>query len=410
MMKPILHSRGLPYFQRVKNVFGPSLFAYYPLWEAEGSVAYDISGHAFHGAYTNILLGQAGIGDQHTAPYFDGTAYVTLPAGFRSAFDYSKGTILWWQSIDDPDIWMDASFYRPWAFGDSDGSDYIRAYKNGQYNDMTVSYRFAGATSIIIEEEASTIGFIPLAFTWSRANNRTRLYIYNHLCVEGTYSEDVRDAMTKSFIGCDISVGTACWIGRLAHVAIGNVELPGPKLLTLFNTPASVITVQGDSICTNSNSWTARLILAYPSKAVLFCHAYTGESIMSHMDAQTVAAANDDADIIILSLGTNDNNAGDMNALQAEVEENIAELKATNPRARLFYLNVLPRWVDNSTGAEVNKSAIRAAIAAACTAQGIPCWDPYTTPWITQDQTVDGLHPNSDGHISITTHIQECLA
>jgi hypothetical protein len=71
-------------------------------------------------------------------------------------------------------------------------------------------------------------------------------------------------------------------------------------------------------------------------------HAVSGETIMANMDAQTAAAASDDADIIILSLGAVDDNSGDMNALQAEVEENIAELKLSNLHASLYYLNVIP--------------------------------------------------------------------
>jgi len=64
-------------------------------------------------------------------------------------------------------------------------------------------------------------------------------------------------------------------------------------------------------------------------------------------------------------------------------------------------MNVLPRWTDTGGGTAVDKSNIRAAIAAACTAQSIDCWDTFSTPWITAAQTDDGLHPNTAGKNAI---------
>jgi lysophospholipase L1-like esterase len=153
----------------------------------------------------------------------------------------------------------------------------------------------------------------------------------------------------------------------------------------------------GDSIESMYNGWPDGVVGAYPngSKSAIINHAVSGNSIMSHMDAQVVAAANDNADVIILALGTNDNNAGDMGALQAEVEENLAELKLSNPKAAIYYMNVLPRWTDASGTTEVDKSNIRTAIAAACTAQKVTCWDTYSTPWITASDTSDGIHPST---------------
>jgi lysophospholipase L1-like esterase len=104
-------------------------------------------------------------------------------------------------------------------------------------------------------------------------------------------------------------------------------------------------------------------------------------------------------------LGANDDNAGDMNTLQAEVEENIIELKASNPRASIYYLNILPLWTDVGGGTEQPKENIRHAIEAACTAQSITCWDTYHTPWIVVGDTSDGVHPTAGGHAKIATEV-----
>ena len=104
-------------------------------------------------------------------------------------------------------------------------------------------------------------------------------------------------------------------------------------------------------------------------------------------------------------MGTNDDNAGNMTTLQATAEAQIAALKVSNPTAQIYWLNVLPRWTNSGGGTPVDKANIRTAIAAACTAQGITCWDTLTTPWITAAQTSDGLHPINAGMDAIVTQV-----
>ncbi len=117
------------------------------------------------------------------------------------------------------------------------------------------------------------------------------------------------------------------------------------------------------------------------------------------MAAQATACATDNADIIIMALGTNDNNAGNMATLQSAVEAGIDTVRGTNPNATVYYMNVLPR----TTGAKNN---IRAAIAAACTAKSVTCWDTVTDPWINDvTDTIDGLHPNTAGYDKIVSRL-----
>lgn len=171
----------------------------------------------------------------------------------------------------------------------------------------------------------------------------------------------------------------------------GTYTSAGPEWTV--NIALRTFSMLGDSI-EALGTWPGLMITAYKSgTSVLLQHAVNGARIIPDMDSQTAAAALDvTADYVIICLGTNDDNAGDMGALQAEVEENIAELKTALPGATIYYMNVLPRWTNNTTGPVVDKSNIRTAIAAACTAQSITCWDTFTTPWITQAQTSDGLH------------------
>lgn len=164
--------------------------------------------------------------------------------------------------------------------------------------------------------------------------------------------------------------------------------------------------ILGDSIAAASGGWP--YITSQYKVWSLVNHAVNSMGILvgaDNMDVQTLAAANDDADVIILALGANDNNAGDMAALQAEATENILELQASNPRARICYLNVLPCWTDGTGATEQAKDNIRAAITAACAATGITCWDSHTTPWIVVTDTSDGIHPTAAGTLKIAYQV-----
>ena len=48
-------------------------------------------------------------------------------------------------------------------------------------------------------------------------------------------------------------------------------------------------------------------------------------------------------------------------------------------------------------------------VAAACTAQGVTCWDTYTSTWIDAADTIDGLHPNDADHAKILTQVLALL-
>lgn len=222
--------------------------------------------------------------------------------------------------------------------------------------------------------------------------------------------ELIRDVGTNTYrvLYSGVQVGTDQTISGLNTPSVCTFDAStGLDLCSRFtyflNNSLPNISIIGDSIEDGAGTWVYYPITSY--WANIKDHAVSGQSIISNMDAQVVAAASDNASIIILALGTNDNNAGDMAALQAEVEENIIELKGTNPGARIYYFNVLPKWTDALGGTSVDKSNIRTAIAAACTAQSITCWDTYTTPWITAADTSDGTHPNASGKAKIVAQV-----
>jgi len=65
----------------------------------------------------------------------------------------------------------------------------------------------------------------------------------------------------------------------------------------------------------------------------------------------------------------------------------------------------MPLWTDSGGGTPVAKGNIRTAVAAACTAQGITCWDTFNTPWIVAADTSDGTHPTAAGYAKVATEV-----
>jgi hypothetical protein len=134
----------------------------------------------------------------------------------------------------------------------------------------------------------------------------------------------------------------------------------------------------------------------------VFNHAVAGQMVGPDMEAQRLAAVNDAAHRIVIELGMNNDNAGNMATLQSRYETEVAALKISNPNAEIFCMGVPPAWTDNTGAVELDKENIRTAEKAACVAQGITYVDMYDDPVYAADATTDGKHPTLEvGHPAI---------
>jgi lysophospholipase L1-like esterase len=406
-------SANLRYQARIKNLLGSSLIAHWPLWETAGSVAEDISGNGRNGTITNLSLNYRQSKQNKPSPYWSGEngKYVSLfSSGLASAFSFDEGFVI----VDfylDTSVWSSATARQLFLLQENDpfssidirrlttdnGGLRVSRYVNGGY----APYFSIGG----FQDDA----WYQLIFTWSVSNSIACAYVNGSLQATSVISSSYNGAPDIAILGAAGS-STGSMQGGVSDKIMGNRYLTPAEASEIYRLSiqrtSKVITTLGDSISADFKSWNQYVYKKYDNnQAVLKNHAVGGQSIMDHLDAQTLAAAGDNADVIIIEMGTNDNNAGNMAALQAEVEENIAELKISNPRAAIYYLNLLPRWTNNTGAVPVDKAAIRTAIAAACTAQGITCWDTFTTPWITAGDTTDGLHPTAAGYAAIATEV-----
>jgi lysophospholipase L1-like esterase len=398
-------SSNLRYQQKIKNLFGDALIAYYPLDETSGNVALDISGNGHNGSYVGVAL--AGAINPLTgkpAPVWDGSIgkYVNLiSSGIVPSFDEGTAIML---VKPDSDVMGSTTTRQIFYFSSPNG--YVQLAKGSLVNILSHG-RFISGTY----KPYNGFGFINSSewhlavVTWSLSQSYMRTYINGNLAVAGIPTTSLADIPNIILLGA-VGASAQSWKGSMSDVAILNRAITPAEALSIFQAShggyTKTVGLIGDSITasTNATNWVGYTFGNYASgRTKILNHAVGGQSIMTDMDTQRTAAATDNADMIILALGTNDNNSGNMATLQAKVESNIDALRVSNPNATLYYLNVLPRF----DGAD--KANIRTAIAAACAAKSVACWDTVTDPWIVQADTSDNLHPTAPGHVKITTQI-----
>ena len=408
---PMIKGRPVPYYQEILRLFGSSLVAYWPLWETSGAVVNDISGNARNGIYETVTLADGISVARKPAPLLPGTSGNAniYSASLAAAFNGAEGTFVFWAKISSAGIWTDRT--ERWiATIWGGGNNYFRIRRlDTVLNDWRITADCnIGGTYCIFSALISSLEWMCFGMTWSIINARVRFYANG--IMPSTSPEQVpgiwSGILDPNYTRLGSAWGGGGWSGWLSDGLIASREASQEEMFDLvkYVDPSNRFTVLGDSISSDQAECWEEIVTNNKGYSISN-HYAGGASIMAQMDGQVAASVNDHANIIIIELGTQDDNGGNMIALQAEVEENIAELKVSNPNALICYMNVLPRWTDNGGGTPVDKGNIRTAIAAACTAKGITCWDTFTVPWITAAQTTDGLHPTVAGHVAIAAQV-----
>jgi len=402
-------TKQIRYFQRIKQLFGSSLIGYWPLWETSGTIAVDISGNRRNASYNGVTLANATGPDRKSYPLFDTDDVNLYSASLRAAFTPTEFTLFLWSK---PNAAFDDATSRYVGQLRADSTNLVYIAHTAIANRLDFRYLAGGTGPVLSVTDHNPLNWVVYAISVSVSGGWARSYINGvqqktDVTSFGTWAGSL--ATTNTVAGASGSTAGAPWTGWLGNVGILNRAATDVELKTMFRYAGlgyTTVTVFGDSISIMASGWQVLLSQQYKSgKITLSSRAVSTTSIMADFATYVPYAAQDNANIIIIAYGTNDDNAGDMVALQAKVEEQIAILKISNLQANLYYLNVLPRWTNIGGGTVVDKSNIRTAIAAACVSQGVTCWDTFTTPWITAAQTLDGCHPTADGHAAIIAQV-----
>lgn len=235
LVVPVLD--GNSYSSRVRRVAPANLIAYWPLWEASGSAAKDISGNGFNGAYTGVTLGQGGIGDGRTCPLFDGVNdFVDIySTGFRDAFDGSEGSVIWWSKVSGVGVWTDGANRRCVQLY-ADVNNAIQIYKSSTNNRVWAIYAAGGTSEYLSRDGVSDVGWVAWGYTWSAIADEVRLF-YNGSqsgatqTALGTWVGNLASA--DAVIGARNTTPNEVWDGYLAHCAVWDTPLTPTQIAAL---------------------------------------------------------------------------------------------------------------------------------------------------------------------------------
>jgi lysophospholipase L1-like esterase len=383
------------YYEVVKSTFGADLVVYWPLWESAPGLALDYSGRHYNAAY----YGSPALFAQFSPYNFPATSFTTgqgvnvYGAGLADDFPYSEGSIFGVIKPASKSVWSDGSGRLIYQFCSADMLNNIALSKDYLGN-LHFTYTVAGSTKYINIQRMETSAWVWFCFQWSG----TALNVYVNGALERSVpNSDLWDGGVVPLISLS-KIGGG-WIGSISEFGVVAGNISAADVLKISQPqPTVTITAIGDSITAGEFNWYVQMCRHYNNgQTRMHNYAIPGSSIMGTngrpFSDQVADSLNDNADIFIIAIGTNDGVDPDTVAVVDALTAGIGAITASNPGARLYYLNVLPQWTDNTGAVSVDKTIIRAAIASTCAALGVTCWD--TSTWITAADTLDGLHPNN---------------
>jgi len=395
---------SLTYIEKIIDLFGSNIVGYWPLNESSGSSITDVV-NGRNGTYGGTPLYQNTLfGSETYHTNFNSLASGNLfSTSLANNFPSSEGML---SVFSKRNAWTDG-VARTFASFSVNSNNLVYILRSAVNNQVQWQYK-AGGVVKTIPIAANSNDWCEYGISWSKSSDIVQCYLngesfYYPFTGLGSWTGTIANALISPANQMD---------GSLSHVLLINRPSTNSemrKIVTMSKQTIYRVTIIGDSISSNTTGWTIwphQVARSWQSGNTAFMnHAEIANTIIGNMATQVSASSFDDADLIIVALGANDNNSGDMSALQATIETQIALLKSSNPNATIYYLNVLPQWTDNTGITEIDKSNIRTAISSACSSVGVTCWDTYTIPWISAAQTSDGIHPTSTGHTAIYSEV-----
>ena len=220
----------------IRKVVDLSPIAYWPLSEPSGVVANDLMGLG-NGAYSNVTLGQTGIGDGRTSALFNGTtSYCNIySAALASAFNGAAGTISIWAKVSGAGAWADG-IHRVMLRLLADGNNYIDLAKSSAVNTLLVRYNSGAVLESVTPTSFSPTTFFQVALTWNKAADEMKVFvngIQSGITQTGLGIWAGAPASTTSNIGSSSTTPAAVWAGYIAHPAIWTRALTPAEVATL---------------------------------------------------------------------------------------------------------------------------------------------------------------------------------
>jgi len=201
--------------------YGP--IAYWPLWEASGSVAYDISGNGRHGTYSNVTLGANGIGDGRTAASFNGTTSITsvISASLDAAFSGTAGTVLSWFKVSAVGVWTDSTARGVFEFW-VDSNNFVRCIRSAANNRLSLYYSAGSTLKTFNIDGLTSTSFLCAGLTWDASADAAKAFLSGSQqgATQSSLGTWGAGAIARAFIGALTVTPSNVWSGSEYGVAL----------------------------------------------------------------------------------------------------------------------------------------------------------------------------------------------
>jgi hypothetical protein len=231
----VIHYNVSNYYSKILATESADLILYHPMNEASGLVALDWSDQVNNGAYTGVDLGQQGIGDGLTCPYFDGVNDYNdiYSVGLNGDFNGAEGTLsIWFKPTAAflAGVWDSAAF----TIG-VDASNVIQFAKGGA-GELYSKYLAGGTTEDQIIVYSLGEIWNHWAITWSKSVDEVKHYLNGSQIGDtdtslGVWAGSLNNALCT--IGSDSNVPDNPANIYLAHGVIWKKALTGSQIANL---------------------------------------------------------------------------------------------------------------------------------------------------------------------------------
>lgn len=233
-ISPVFVKGGGTYGSKVLS-YNP--FAYWIMGEASGTDSICQVDTNQNGTYSNVTLGQPGIGDGNTCPDFNGTNSVNniYSATLNTNYDPTLGSIVIWGKVEAA-AWTDG-LIRTLAYVSADAQNYVNVFKSSVNGRLEVRYRANSVTEIVQINGLNTTDWFLLGMTWNVAGDRVRCY-YNGAQSGGDQSGLGVWVGALAAAGCSIGAApgpSSLWDGPIAHCSLYDTELDSDAFADLYS-------------------------------------------------------------------------------------------------------------------------------------------------------------------------------
>lgn len=233
---------GRPYASIVRS-YGP--VAMWVLGEESGSVVQCRINDARDGTYYGPRLGDPGIGDGNTSPFFDGVNdWVDLrSSNIDAVFDPANGSLLTWFMMANAGVWLDGT-ERVLAQIKVDGNNHVTLQRGSVNNNVRCFYVAGGTIKECSQTSLAPTIWTPILLTWDTAADefkawwaptaaRTPVQLGTTQTGLGTWAGSPAD----NYVGSSSNVPAKPWHGWIAFVVLYQSALGSAARARLLRGP-----------------------------------------------------------------------------------------------------------------------------------------------------------------------------